>query len=93
MNLEDKPMNAEVIRDYKYGNGGHAFFTFLTGALLGVGLGMLFAPKPGKETRRQLADMARNAQEKATDMSKRMKRRAEEGMSHMQTMHRDTMGG
>ncbi|MGH9866753.1 MAG: YtxH domain-containing protein [Candidatus Polarisedimenticolia bacterium] len=89
-------MNADV----QYGNGGHAFFTFLTGALLGVGLGMLFAPKTGKDTRRQLAEMARNAQEKATDMSKRMKRRAEdmkrraeEGVSHMQTMGRDTMGG
>ena len=86
-------MNSDVMRDYKYGNGGHGFFTFLTGALLGVGLGMLFAPKAGIETRRQLADMARNAQEKAADVSKRMKRRAEEGIGQMrETMGRDTMG-
>ena len=94
-------MNGEMNREYQYsnygnGNGGSAFFTFLTGALIGVGLGMLFAPKAGSETRRQLADMARNAQEKATDLSQKMKRRAEEGMDKMRdTMvnrDRDTMG-
>jgi gas vesicle protein len=87
-------MNGEMVRDYNYkGNGGSAFFTFLTGALIGVGLGMLFAPKAGSETRRQLADMARNAQEKAADVSQRMKRRTEEGMNKMRdTMNRDTMG-
>ena len=86
-------MNGEMVRDFRYGNGGHGFFTFLTGALLGVGLCMLFAPKAGYETRRQLADMARNAQDKAADVSRRMKRRAEEGMNQMrETMGRDTMG-
>lgn len=86
-------MNGEMAREYKYGNGGSAFFSFLTGALLGVGLGMLFAPKAGRETRRQLADMARSAQEKAVDVSQRMKRRAEEGVNKMrETMNRDTMG-
>ena len=92
-------MNTEMNREYQYGsygNGGSAFFTFLTGALLGVGLGMLFAPKAGSETRKQLADMARTAQEKATDLTQKMKRRAEEGINQMrETMvnrDRDTMG-
>lgn len=75
------------------GNGGSMFFTFLTGALIGVGLGMLFAPKTGRETRRQLAEMARNAQEKAADVSQRIRRRAEEGIGQVrETMNRDTMG-
>jgi gas vesicle protein len=74
------------------------FFTFLTGALIGVGIGMLFAPKPGREMRRQLGEMARNAQEKAADVSQRVRRRAEEGMGQMresmnrEAINRDTMG-
>lgn len=82
--------------DFQYTNGGNPgtmLLTFLTGALIGVGIGMLFAPKPGRETRRQLADMARNAQEKAADMSRKMRRRAEEEMSKVrETMNRDTVG-
>ena len=85
-------MNGEI-QYTNGGNGGSMFFTFLTGALIGVGIGMLFAPKAGRETRKQLAEMARNAQEKASDVSQRLRRRAEEGMGQMrETMNRDTMG-
>ncbi|HKY30965.1 MAG TPA: YtxH domain-containing protein [Candidatus Polarisedimenticolia bacterium] len=85
-------MNNEALY-HSGGNGGSMFFTFLTGALLGVGIGMLFAPKPGRETRRQLAEMARNAQEKAADVSQRVRRRAQEGVGEIrETMNRENMG-
>jgi len=49
-------------------NGGGSFVMgLLTGTVLGAGLGMLFAPRPGAELRTQLAEqantLATNAQE------------------------------
>lgn len=34
------------------------FFSFLTGAAIGAGLALLFAPQAGKETRRQIKDFS-----------------------------------
>jgi gas vesicle protein len=48
----------ESIQDESYGSG-MAFFTGLVaGAMIGVGLGMLFAPRRGSELRQQVADSA-----------------------------------
>jgi gas vesicle protein len=55
-------------RDYyeRGGNAGAAFtLGLMTGALLGVGLGLLFAPKDGAATRRDLARRARELQDEA----------------------------
>jgi len=41
------------------------FYAFLAGAIVGVGVGILLAPKSGKETREQLGSLAHKAQEKA----------------------------
>ena len=51
-----------------YNNGGSGFTTrFIVGALVGVAVGMLLAPKPGRETREIIGGQARNWQERARD--------------------------
>ena len=41
---------------------------FLLGAGIGLGLGLLFAPKGGKETRQDLSKMINDLYEKAKDI-------------------------
>jgi len=53
-------------------------FAFLAGAFLGAGLALLLAPKPGEETRAQVADWMRQAQEKARKMASRGSEEAHE---------------
>jgi gas vesicle protein len=51
-------MTQESFQDESYGSG-MAFFTGLVaGAIIGVGLGMLFAPRRGSELRKQVTDSA-----------------------------------
>lgn len=38
--------------------GSKMFFSFLTGAVVGAGLALLFAPQSGKETRKQIKDLS-----------------------------------
>lgn len=38
--------------------GSKMFFSFLTGAAIGAGLALLFAPQSGKDTRKQLKDFS-----------------------------------
>jgi len=51
---------------------------FLAGAAIGVGIGMLFAPASGTETRRKIKDMANKAQEKAQDLASRAQEKAQD---------------
>jgi gas vesicle protein len=54
------------IREMAYNNEGSGSATWFTvGALVGVAVGMLLAPKPGRETREMIADQARNWGEQA----------------------------
>ena len=49
------------------GNGAGSFVMgLLTGAVIGAGLGMLFAPKSGSELRNQLSDQAGSLADQAT---------------------------
>mgnify|MGYP002795021844 CR=1 FL=1 len=51
-------------------NSGSTFLALLTGAAIGVGLGMLYAPDSGDETRKKLGENARRTQD---DLNKRYK--------------------
>ncbi len=54
------------------GSGGNFVIGLLAGTVLGAGLGMLFAPKPGAELRTQLTDQATSVRERAYDMGSRI---------------------
>jgi len=47
--------------------GMKMFFSFLTGAAIGAGLALLFAPQSGKETRKQIKDFAEKIGEEVKD--------------------------
>ncbi|HEY3175197.1 MAG TPA: YtxH domain-containing protein [Candidatus Polarisedimenticolia bacterium] len=57
-------------------DGTAVLLAFVAGAVVGVGLGLLFAPQTGKETREQVADLARRAREKAVDLGATLRRDA-----------------
>src|SRR5699024_1177007 len=46
-------------------NSSNTFFAFLSGALLGAGAALLYAPEKGEETRRRLSEEAGKARIKA----------------------------
>ena len=50
---------------------------FVVGAAIGAGLGMLFAPKAGKETREQIGDWLQDKREDGTELLAKIK---EEGL-------------
>lgn len=56
-------------------------FAFLAGALMGAGIALLLAPKPGTETREQVGEWLRQAQEKAREMAQRYGEEDEEAPS------------
>ncbi len=49
---------------------------FLLGAVVGVAVGFLYAPKPGKETRAMLKEKAEIAAEKAKEAAEKTKEAA-----------------
>jgi gas vesicle protein len=65
-------------------DGVPILLAFLAGAVIGAGLGLLFAPHPGKETREQLADLARRAREKAAEIAGTLRRDAARGAAGTQ---------
>jgi len=64
---------------------GSVFFSFLAGAAIGAGIGLLLAPKAGAEMRGQIKDMANDAMgkgkeyiDKTKDYARNMRGRAGE---------------
>ena len=52
----------------EYGrNGGGFLVGFIAGSMIGAGLALLFAPKAGDETRREVAEQAQRVREKARE--------------------------
>jgi gas vesicle protein len=46
---------------------------FILGALLGVAVGLLYAPQPGEETRRMMKEKALNAKDAAVKAAAKIK--------------------
>ncbi len=75
------------------GSTGAAALAFLVGAAVGVGIGMLFAPASGRETRRKLKDMAGKAQEKAHDLAAMAQEKAHDLGGRFATAAQDITDG
>lgn len=56
-------------------NNGTALLTFITGAAIGLGVGILYAPDSGDETRRKIGKTARRAQD---DLNKKYRETSSE---------------
>jgi gas vesicle protein len=54
-------------------SGGSFLIGFLLGAIAGVAVGFLYAPKPGKETRAMLKEKAGELKEKAGEVINKAK--------------------
>jgi gas vesicle protein len=55
--------------------GGLVFLSFVVGSIVGAALGVLFAPKPGKETREDIAEAAGELKKEAEKLTKEAKQR------------------
>jgi len=70
------------------GGGGSFVMGLLTGTVLGAGLGMLFAPKPGAELRNQITEQAGKVANTASEQV----RRASDAASDLADRGRDMYG-
>ena len=53
------------------GSSGSVLVAFVIGAIAGAAVALLYAPAAGEETRRKIADRAREGREKAEDLARR----------------------
>jgi gas vesicle protein len=58
-------------------NASAIILSFLFGGLVGAGVALLMAPKPGKETREKIKELAEDAKEKAETLVDQVKGKAE----------------
>jgi gas vesicle protein len=69
------------------GNGGMSFAAgFVMGAVIGAALGILFAPKAGRETREDLRRVSRDLRDKASEKASKLRETGE------RILHRDRAG-
>jgi gas vesicle protein len=59
-------------------NNGNSFMWFIAGLGLGALVGVLYAPKSGRETREQLLDAAGDSREGATKRARDVQKQADE---------------
>lgn len=58
-------------------NSGDVILAFLLGGLIGAAVGILYAPKSGKETRAKLKDLSDDLTEKFENLGDEIKSKAE----------------
>ncbi len=58
------------------GKGNNGLIYFVTGCAIGAALGVLFAPKSGKETREELGEWIKERRDKSKDLIAKMKEEA-----------------
>jgi YtxH-like protein len=63
------------------GGVGTALKAFGVGALVGGGVALLYAPRPGEQTRRQLLQRGSQAKEQATQAAGQLKEQAQQAVS------------
>ena len=59
-------------------NSGEVILAFILGGLIGVAVGMLYAPKSGKETRKKLKDLGEDLAEQFGDMGEEVKNKTKQ---------------
>lgn len=59
-------------------NSSGVFTYFLTGAVVGVALGIWFAPNPGEETRESVANWLKEQRERASELLAKFRSQAPE---------------
>lgn len=66
-------------------NGGSGFAVgLIVSAVLGLAIGLLFAPRPGEETRQLLREKAEAARERATKVARKVRETAGEAVKKAQ---------
>ena len=76
------------------GGGGGAFVMGLVaGAVIGVGLGMLLAPKPGSELRSQLGETATRLRDRAAEGYSAASSRVADASTRVAEMYNQRRGG
>ncbi len=60
-------------------------FTFLTGAAIGAGLALLFAPQTGEETRKKIKDISDKLADDAKDNYEKITREAQKAIDSVKT--------
>ena len=69
-------------------DSGASLVFFMVGAAIGAGLGILFAPKAGKDTREQIGDWLKERREEGSDLLSRVK---EEGGELLHRVKEDSL--
>lgn len=76
-------------------NNGTTFLAFLTGAAIGAGFGLLYAPDSGEETRRKISENALRAQDdinkKYRETSSNLSSKANKAKSDFEKRLEDTL--
>lgn len=80
--MRDHDDVSTVIIEKESGAGAGAF---LLGALVGAGLALLFAPRSGEETRKELEERARDLKSSAEERVREAQRQLEERMDEART--------
>ncbi len=59
-------------------SGGGLFTGLLVGAIIGVGLGLMYAPRPGRETREMIRQRAESARCRAEELGEDLREKADD---------------